>query len=49
MLPLLAMGLAPSTISRSVRSRSGTGTLSQWPYSQPLANCRGIWSSVEAE
>jgi len=48
MLPLLTTGLAPSTISRSARAMSGTGTLIQWPYSRPLATCRGIWSSVDA-
>ena len=42
MLPLLAMGLAPTMSRKSLRSMSGTGTLSQWPYIHPQANCLGI-------
>ncbi len=48
MLPLLAIGLAPSISRKSQWSMSGTGTVSAPPYSQPLASWRGIWSSVEA-
>ena len=48
MLPLLAIGLAPSISRKSQWSMSGTGTVSGWPYIQPLASWRGIWSSVDA-
>ena len=49
MLPLLAMGLAPMTSRYWLRSMSGTATLNQWPNSQPLLSCLGIWSSVLAD
>jgi hypothetical protein len=49
MLPFDAIGFAPSTTNSCVRSRSGTGTLSQWPNIRPAESCFGIWSSVDAE
>jgi len=47
--PLDASGLAPSTSRKSVRSRSGIGTLVAVPNIRPQAICLGYWSTVEAE
>ena len=44
MLPMLAMGLAPSITRRSVRSTSGTGTDSASPYTCMQAKRRGFES-----
>ena len=49
MLPLLASGLAPMTMSKSLRAMSGTAMDSQVPNIRPLASCLGIWSTLDAE
>ncbi len=46
--PLEAIGLAPTTRKKPVRSRSGIGTISWWPNSCHAASCCGIWSTDDA-
>ena len=46
--PLDAIGLAPTTRKKSVRSRSGTAIISWWPYIRCATSWWGIWSTVEA-
>jgi hypothetical protein len=48
-LPFETSGSAPRTRRKSVRSRSGTGTLRPVPNMRPTATCFGIWSTVLAE
>ena len=48
-LPLEAYGLAPSISRKSVRSTSGTGTVSPPPNMRPEATSFGRWSTVLAE
>ncbi len=48
-LPLDSKGLAPSITSMSVRSTSGTGTVSDPPNISPAATSLGRWSTVLAE
>ena len=47
--PLEAAGLAPSISRKSVRSRSGTGTLRCEPNMSADESCFGYWSSVLPE
>ena len=46
--PLEAIGFAPKTRKYDVRSMSGTGSRSWWPYSCHATNWCGIWSTDEA-
>ena len=46
--PLETIGSAPRIIRWSVRSRSGTGTLSPVPNISADAACLGAWSTVLA-
>jgi hypothetical protein len=48
-LPLEAYGLAPSISRKSVRSMSGTGTVSAPPNMRPAETSLGRWSTVLAE
>ena len=47
--PLEAIGLAPRTSRKSVRSRSGIAMLSPVPNMSAEAICFGYWSTVDAE
>ena len=47
-LPFETSGFAPSISRYSLRSRSGTGTLSAAPNIRPADTCFGIWSTVLA-
>ena len=48
-LPLEAMGFAPSTRKKAVRSTSGTGSSSWWPNISSAASICGSWSTEVAE
>ena len=47
--PLETSGFPPTTTSRSVRSRSGTGSSSGEPNSRYESRCCGCWSTLAAE
>ena len=47
-LPLDAIGLAPKTRKYGVRSMSGIGISSWWPYSSDATSWCGSWSTVVA-
>ena len=47
--PFETSGLAPRISRWSVRSTSGTATLSPPPNISPEETCFGIWSTVDAE